>query len=524
MEKISAQVKKRSFNLLTQGKIRLRFAPSPTGNLHLGSVRTALFNLIYARQNNGSFILRIEDTDRERFKEEFERDILESLRWLGIDWDEGPLFPQKNSERDVGDFSPYRQTERATIYQKYIIKLLNEDKAYRCFCSKEDLESQRQEQLSRGQIAKYNGICSQMSLEKAKFLEKEKHPFVIRLRVPSKKIDFDDLVRGIIEINSSSIGDIIIAKNLNTPLYNLAVVIDDFEMKITHIIRGEDHISNTPKQIVIAEALEIPIPFYGHLPIILSTDRTKLSKRHGAVSVTEYRKIGYLPEAIINFLALLGWNSGTEKEIYSLTSLIKDFSLEKVQKSGAIFNIKKLDFLNSFYLRQKSIEKISELCLPYLLESNLIEEIKGNGFKRYKLKESGEEISLEFIHGAIALHQERMRVLSDISELTDFIFKENIDYKKELLLWKDMTWEELIISLDTIENILLKIEEKDWQQEGLKEHLMPIAEKLKNRGVLLWPLRVALTGKQASIGPFEAAEILGKKRVLQRIKKAKEKI
>jgi len=524
MEKISSQVKKRSFNLSSQGKVRLRFAPAPTGKLHLGGVRTALFNYIYARQNNGSFVLRVEDTDRERFKEEFEKDILEGLRWLGLDWDEGPLFPQKNSERYVGNFGPYRQSERGHIYQKYITKLLNEDKAYRCFCSKDDLESQKQEQMSRGRIARYNGICSQISSEKAESLQKEGRKFVVRLRISPKKVIFNDSVRGDIETDLRTIGDIVIAKGLDIPLYNLAVVIDDFEMKITHIIRGEDHIPNTPKQIAIAEALELPRPLYVHLPLVLGTDRSKLSKRHGAVSVAEYKETGYLPEAMVNVLAFLGWNPGTEKEIYPLASLIKDFSLEKIQKSGAIFNIKKLDFLNFFYLRSKSIEKLSELCLPYLLGAGLIEEIGGESFKRYRLKESGEEVSLEFIQGAIILHQERIRVLSDIPGLTDFIFKDNIDYKKESLLWKEMTLEELIVSLDIIETMLSKIEEKDWRQEKLKECLMPAAEKLNNRGALLWPLRVALTGKLASVGPFEAAEILGKKRTLQRIKIAKEKI
>ncbi len=523
MENIVPQIKARSLELLRQGEIRVRIAPSPTGYLHLGTARAALFNFLYAKKNKGTFILRIEDTDQERSKKEFENDIFEGLKWLGIEWDEGPVFPQRNSQKYSGPFEPYRQSEREEIYERYIRKLLNENKAYRCFCSENDLEAQRQYQMGRGEPPKYNKACSQIATEKAEKMEKEGRKFVIRLRVPSRKVKFDDMIRGDVEIDSSTIGDIVIAKSVRTPLYNLAVVIDDFEMEITHVIRGEDHISNTPKQIIIAEALEISRPSYAHLPLVLGTDRSKLSKRHGAVSVTEYKKMGYLSEAMINFMAFLGWNPGTDREIYTLPSLIKDFSIEKIQKSGAVFNVKKLDFLNSFYIRQKSIERLTELCIPYLLESGLIKEEEGS-FKNYKSVESGEKISQEFIHGAVAIHQDRMKVLSEISEFADFLFKDEILYDKELLVWKDMTDSKLEESLDIIGNILSEIEEIDWNKEEIEKRLMPEAEKTGNRGALLWPMRVALTGKKASAGPFEIAEIMGKKKTLERISRAKEKI
>jgi nondiscriminating glutamyl-tRNA synthetase len=489
--------------LVSTGKTRVRFAPSPTGLFHLGGARAALFNYLFAKQNKGSFILRIEDTDQERSLIEYEKDILESLEWLGLNWDEGP----KNSGY-VGEYGPYRQSERK-IYQKYIEKLLQEDKAYHCFCSQEDLEAQRQYFMARGEAPRYGGKCS--SLKKTN----SQDPSVIRIRVPEKKIKFNDIIRGEVEFDSSIIGDMVIAKNTETPLYNLAVVIDDYEMKISHVLRGEDHISNTPKQILIAQALDLPIPVFSHLPLVLAPDRSKLSKRHGPVSVIDYRQQGYLPEALINFLALLGWNPGTDREIYSLNSLIKDFSLEKVQKSGAVFNVKKLESINSFYIRQKTVENLTQLTIPYLIQSNLITEEEG----RYKA--SDKEISFEYIQKVVALHQERMKKLSEISEFTDFFFQEN-DYPKELLIWKESSLDDVFLSLDKTGETLSGID--NWTKDALDRETMKLAEEENNRGLIFWPLRVALSGKKSSAGPTEIAEILGKQETLARIEKAKKKI
>ncbi|MBC7074377.1 glutamate--tRNA ligase, partial [Candidatus Parcubacteria bacterium] len=334
---------KEKLSLISPGKIRVRFAPSPTGYLHIGGVRTALFNFLFAKKNQGVFILRIEDTDKERSKKEYEENIMESLRWLGIEWDEGP--------DKGGPFGPYRQSERGEFYKKYLQKLLNEGKAYYCFCTKEELEAERQYLLSLGQAPRYSGKCRNLPKEVVEKNLKEKKESVIRLKVEPQKVVFFDLIRGKIEVEAELLGDFVIAKSLTEPLYNFACVVDDYEMKITHVIRGEEHISNTPKQILIQKALGFPQPQYAHLPLILAPDRSKLSKRHGAVSVWEYKKMGYLPEALLNFLAFLGWNPGTNREIYSLSALIKDFSLERIQKSGAVFNQKKLDFLNGFYIR-----------------------------------------------------------------------------------------------------------------------------------------------------------------------------
>lgn len=374
-----------NFKFIKPGATRTRFAPSPTGFLHIGSARTALFNYLFAKKNQGSFILRIEDTDIERSKPEYEKDIMDSLNWLGVEWDEGPVADtsalvkasadKQNQKKHIGDYGPYRQSERTQICQKYLEKLLKEDKAYYCFCSEEELEAQKQYQMSIGEPPHYSGKCRQLPKNKIKKYLSEGKKHIVRFKVPAKKVKFIDLIRGELEFDAGLIGDFAIAKDSGIPLYNFIVVIDDFEMKISHVIRGEDHLPNVPKQILLQETLGLPTPKYAHLPLILGSDKSKLSKRHGAVAVSEYRKQGYLPETLVNFMAFLGWNPGEEREIYSLSSLIKEFSLERVQKGGAIFNIKRLDFLNGFYIRQRSKEKLTELCLPYLIEEGLIEKL-----------------------------------------------------------------------------------------------------------------------------------------------------
>lgn len=546
------------FKFKKPGEVRTRFAPAPTGLFHIGNARTALFNYLFAKKNEGVFILRIDDTDIERSKPEYEKDIMESLKWLGIEWDEF-----------------YRQSERLDIYVKYLERLLVEDKAYYCFCSEEELEDQRQYQLSIGEAPRYSGKCAELSKEETQKLKEAGKPTVIRFRTSGKKIEFTDLIRGKLEFDTSLMGDIVIAKNLTTPLYNFTCVVDDFEMKINYVIRGEEHISNTPKQILIQEALNFPLFQYAHLPMILAPNRTKLSKRDGAIGISEFKKEGYLAEALVNFMAFLGWNPGGEREIYSMPSLIKEISLERVQKGGAIFNIKRLNFLNSFYIRQRSVEKLTELCLPYLIEAGLIEELKlmaehhlfisqpevegarlfeEKEEKRaeFKIKATEEEITFDWLEKIVSIYQERLKKLSEIAELTDFFFKDKLEYEKDLLKWprpeasargQEMSDKEIKISLDKLEKILSKIKPEDFNKESLEKNLLPEAEKfakeiisrvkdlslttfepkmVRDRGYLLWPLRAALTGKEASAGPFEIAEILGKEKTIKRIKEAKE--
>jgi nondiscriminating glutamyl-tRNA synthetase len=483
-----------NFKFIKPGEVRVRFAPSPTGFLHIGGARTALFNYLFAKKNEGSFILRIEDTDVQRSGHEFEKDIMESLKWLGIEWSEGP---------DIGgNFGPYRQSERIPIYTKYLEKLLEKGLAYHCFCSEEELEAQRQYNLSQGQPWRYNGKCSQLSPTQVRKKLKEGKGSIIRFKAPVKRIEFDDLIRGKIEFDVSLIGDFSIARSLSSPLYNFAVVIDDFEMRISHVIRAEEHLANTPKQILIQEALSLPRPKYAHLPLILGPDRSKLSKRHGAAAISEYRKLGYLPEAIVNFIAFLGWNPGSEREIYTMPSLIKEFSLERVQKGGAVFNARRLDFLNGFYIRQKSVGRLTELCLPYF--------------------DDKEKVDLDYLKKIVTIYQTRLKKLSEIRELTDFFFKEKLDYEKGLLRWREMDNEELLKVIDNLEKNLSEVKPGDWTKEKLEKILMAEAQKMKDRGVLLWPLRVALTGKKASADPFEIAEILGKEKTIKRLRQARE--
>ena len=482
---------------------RVRLAPSPTGLFHLGNARTGLFNYLFARKAGGKFVLRIEDTDKERSKKEYENTILEGLKFLGIEWDEGP--------GTNGFLGPYRQSERLEIYEKYLRQLLEEEKAYYCFCSSEEIEAQKEEMIARGVPPKYSGKCRDLPKSTLETYLEEGKEKTIRIKIPNKVIKFEDIIRGEVEFDLSLIGDIVIAKSLKEPLYNFAVVIDDYLMKITHVIRGEDHISNTPKQIAIQEALGLPRPNYAHLPMILGPDRSKLSKRHGAMALTDYRKMGYLPEAIINFLVFLGWHPIGNEEILSLEELINKFDLERVQKGGAIFNIKRLDWFNAQYLKKMSSEELMDRVVDYIKNFSSAPEI---------IKEYG----IDYIKKVIDIELPRMNKLSDLIDLSDFFFKKKIEYSIELLKWKDMTDTELTKSLQDSLNILEKIKESEFNRVNLQIKFYSfIDEDLNyegNKGKLLWPLRAALSGKKASPGPFEIAEVLGKEESIKRLKQA----
>ncbi len=487
--------------------VRVRFAPSPTGPLHVGGARTALFNYLFAKQQNGKFILRIEDTDKERSEQRWTEEIINELKWLGIEWDEGPDID--------GKFGPYKQSQRIDIYKKNLEKLLADKKAYYCFCSQEELEAKRQEQLSRGLAPKYDGKCSHLSEKEVEKNFTDNKPFVIRFRIPNKKVKFDDLIRGQVEFDANLLGDIVIAKNLENPLYHFAVVVDDQEMKISHVIRGEEHLSNTPRQILIQEALKFEKVVYAHLPLMLNADRSKLSKRQGDVALADYHKQGYLPEALVNFMILLGWNPGTEKEVFSLAQLIKEFSIEKVQKAGAIFNLQRLDFLNGLYIREKPIERLTELCTPYLKESGLLVVGQASEHKLEKIVE---------------VCKSRMKKLSDICELSDFFFADKLSFDKSFLVWQKMGDSEIKKSLEFSQEILFDI--KEWEIKILEIELLKASIEFnkkmgypeQNKGYLLWPLRVALSGKKYSPSPFEIADILGKEKTLKRIKAVIEKL
>jgi len=435
--------------------IVVRFAPSPTGFLHIGGARTALFNYLFARSQGSKFILRIEDTDRERSTSEFEKSILETIEWLGFEYD-GELL---------------RQSERTSVYKVAIEKLIKEGKA---FVSKE--------------TPKEEGDRSE----------------VIRFKNPNKKIVFNDLIRGEISFDTTELGDFVIAKSLEEPVFHLANVVDDADSGVTHVIRGEDHISNTPRQILIFEALGFPRPIYGHIPLILAKDRSKLSKRHGAVSVTEYRDNGYLSEALINYLALLGWNPGTDQEIFSKEDLIKTFSIDKVQKGGAVFDPEKLRWINREHL----------LRLP---EETKFASVKAKIIKKWK-------VSDEKIMTVLPLILERIHTWGDVRSMIalgelDFFFEEP-KYEKNSLLWKgDTDTNKTKARLEKVLDLVGNIPEEKFNKDEVKNSVWDFAEK-EGRGSVLWPLRFSLSGKEKSPDPFTLAGVLGKKETLSRVKNA----
>ncbi|MBI4134840.1 MAG: glutamate--tRNA ligase [Candidatus Sungbacteria bacterium] len=455
--------------------VRVRIAPSPTGYLHVGTARAALFNFLFARQNNGAYILRLEDTDVERSKAEYEEKIYESLDWLGLVPDEGPI--------QGGPFAPYRDSERKDDHRASLHALLAEGNAFFCSHPSDDKDYSVHWCEFRDGGGDSGGI--------------------IRFKTPQHRdISFNDLIRGRVTINTDTFGDFSIARNLDSPLYNFAVTVDDEAMRITHVIRGEDHIANTPKQILLQEALGYISPQFGHLPLLLGTDRSKLSKRHGVTSVVEFREQGYLPEALVNFIALLGWNPGDDREIFSLNELISLFSLEKVQKSGAIFDVAKLDWMNSEYIRMLSVSELADRLIPFMEKADL----NPRGIGREKLEQ------------VVALEQPRLKTLSEIGERTFYFFKEPM-YDKELLRWKGMSDNEVSESLKFSEKIMeSRIKNQESRNEIEKIFLRTIGEG--DKGKMLWPLRVALTGLRASPGPFDIIAILGVEETLKRVRAA----
>ena len=478
-------------------EVRTRIAPSPTGLFHLGNARTALFNWLYARKMEGTFILRIEDTDTARSKEEYTLDLEQGLSWLGLGWDEGP------ETKDM--YGPYEQSKRGEIYNKYIAELLKEDKAYKCYCTIEELDAERKEQEAQKLPPKYSGKCAKLTPEEITKLEAEGRKPSIRLRTPHEKIQFKDLVHGEMEFDGALFGDFIIVKSDGMPVFLFAGIVDDSEMKISHVIRGDDHLSNTPKQIMIARALNLALPEFGHLPMILNPDRTKLSKRKNPTSLThDFKDQGYLPEAMVNFLALLGWkpHDGKNKdvELFTLDELVSEFDLADVGKSAAVFDVAKLDYLNGYYIRQLPLGELAKRCLPYLIQAKTIE------------KESEELLN------ALGLVQERMKKLTEAPELIDFFFKKPA-YKVELLIPKKSEAMLTKKALEETEKVLS--EENDFTRDSVEQLLRALAEKIEMpAGQILWPLRVALSGKPASPGAFELAEYFGKQETLARIKTA----
>jgi len=493
-------------NQVKPKNIRVRIAPSPTGPLHIGTARSALFNYLFAKNNGGKFILRVEDTDIERSDPKWEKEIIQYLKWLGIKYDEGP--------DKTGEYGPYRQSERIKTYRQYLEKLLKQNNAYYCYCSEKELADERLLQKTLGKPPAYSGKCRNLTSAQIAECKKQNRKPVIRFRVPDQKIKFRDLIRGELEFDCSLFGDFVIAKGLNIPLYNFAVVIDDYLMKISHVIRGEDHIANTPKQTLMQEALGFPRPEYAHLPLILNPDRSKMSKRKAQnggvvipVTVREFKNMGYLPEALVNYMVFLGWNPKDNREIFTLPELIQAFSLEKVNKGGAVFNLDKLNNINGAYLRKMKI-------------GDLVKMIAKGKFLKYDLK----KYSKTYIAAALETVQQRLKKLSEVQELTRFYFQKP-DYNPELLIWKKIPRGEIKKNLEIGEKTLVVLKEQNYTQELLEKALrQTINDNKMEVGGLLWPLRAALSGEKASPSPFEIAAVLGKKEALNRVRAAIEKL
>ena len=461
--------------------MRVRFAPSPTGHLHIGGARTALFNRLYAKSNAGTFILRIEDTDRTRSTEEFIDSIIEGMKWLDLDWDEGP----------------FRQTDRFDVYRSYAEKLLKEGKAYYCYCTPEELEQRRQEALAQGSSIKYDGRCRDL-----KAPVPERKP-AIRFRMPQEgEAVVDDLIKGKVVFDNSQLDDHIIVRSDGTPTYNFTVVADDVDMNITHVIRGDDHLNNTPKQIHIYSALGYKIPLFAHLPMILGSDKTRLSKRHGATSVLAYKEAGYLPGALINYLVRLGW-SHEDQEIFTNEELIKFFSFDNVGKSASIFNPEKLLWLNSQYIIHSTPETLADLVMPFLAREKIIGE--------------DQVLDKEWLSKAIMTLQERAKTLIELADSLRYYISEDIEYN--LKAKEKFLTENNLASLCEVSGSLKELD--NFTAPEIEKIFLSVVEKLQTKlGSIAQPVRVAMTGKTESPGIFEVIEIVGKEKTLKRLEKA----
>lgn len=482
--------------------VRVRYAPSPTGYPHVGNIRTALFNWLFARHHGGSFIVRIEDTDVARKVEGTVEAILDSLRWLGMDWDEGP-------EVD-GTYGPYFQSQRLGIYHDTAKLLISQENAYYCYCSPQRLEKMRSEQIKHKQSPGYDRRCRYLSREERGKKEAEGITPVVRFQTPfNGQTRFNDLIRGEVVFEISTIDDFVLLKSDGYPTYHLANVVDDHLMEITHVLRAEEWLSSTPRHLLLYQALGFEPPQFAHLPMILGIDRAKLSKRHGAVSITEYRNQGYLPETMVNFLALLGWSLDDRTEILSRQELVNNFSLERVSRTAAIFNKDKLNWMNGMYIRRLSLEDFTHQALP-LLDRDLPLEVK-------------RPLSADYVRQIIPLIQERARTLEEVAELAEFFFIDEPDYDTNLLIGKDMSQESATRALEIAQQRLEQL--AVFTAESVEVVLRPLAAELELKtGQLFGVLRVATTGRTAAPPLFQTMAVLGKERCLKRIEMALAKL
>jgi len=476
-----------------EAAVRVRFAPSPTGYPHLGNIRTALFNWAFARHNNGVFILRIEDTDVARMVEGAIDVILESLRWLGLDWDEGPYF----------------QSKRLELYREAADRLLKQELAYHCYCSPQRLESMRQEQMKRKQPPGYDHHCRNLTREQRAEMEASGIIPVVRFKSPTEgQTYFNDLLRGQIIFENSTLDDFVLLKSDGYPTYHLANIVDDHEMEISHVLRADEWLSSTPRHVLLYRAFGWQPPQFAHLSMILGSDRSKLSKRHGATAITEYQEQGYLPEAMFNFLVLLGWALDDKTEFLTRDEIVKHFSLERISKTAAVFNKDKLEWMNGVYIRGLSLEEFVQRAMPFL-ERDLPGEIS-------------RPLDVGYVRQLAPLAQERAKTLAEVPQLSDFFFVEELEYDTGMLLGK-LNKAEAVKSLQASVAALDCL--NDWNSASLEAVFRPLAEELKLKtGVFFGLLRVVVTGRTAAPPLFQTMEVLGKERCLKRLKAALDKL
>ena len=476
--------------------IRVRYAPSPTGHLHIGNARTALFNYLFARHNGGKFIIRIEDTDQKRNIAGGEESQLKYLKWLGIDWDESVDVP--------GEYGPYRQSERNDIYKKYYTELMEKGLAYKCYCTAEELEAEREEQSARGETPQYSGKCRHLTADEQAKLEAEGRMPSIRFAVPKgKTYTFNDMVKGEVSFESDGIGDHVIVKKDGIPTYNFAVTVDDYLMKISHVLRGDDHISNTPKQLMIYEALGWEAPIFGHMTLIVNESRKKLSKRDESIIqfIEQYEELGYLPEALFNFIALLGWAPGGEEEIFTKEQFIEIFDANRLSKSPALFDKQKLTWMNNQYLKNLDVDRLTELSLPHLIKAGRIVE---------PLSEEG----MQWVKRLVALYQEKMSYGAEIVPLSEVIFKEEIEFDEEgkAVLAEEQVPEVLAAFLAEIEAM------EAFEPDAIKAAMKVVQKATGHKGKKLFmPIRVATTGQTHGPDLPQAIALIGKETINKRL-------
>ena len=471
---------------MANSNIRVRFAPSPTGYPHLGNIRTALFNWLFARHHGGTFILRIEDTDVARKVEGAVEIIMDSLRWLGLDWDEGPFF----------------QSERLKLYREAAEKLVNNGHAYRCYCSSERLEKMREQQTKNKQPTGYDRHCRELSEHDRAECEKSGVVPVIRFKSPvDGQTAFNDLIRGDIVFENSTLDDFVLLKSDGYPTYHLANVVDDHFMKITHVLRAEEWVSSTPRHVLLYKAMGWEPPLFAHLPMILGPDRSKLSKRHGATAINEYKEHGFLPETMLNFLTLLGWSLDDKTELMTGEEIIRNFSLERISKTAAIFNMQKLEWMNGVYIRGLGIDDFTGRVLPFL-EKGLPASVK-------------RPVDRDYVNRILPLVQERAKTLEEVTSLIDFFFVDDLEYEKALLTGKlepQAAREILIKAIDRLHTVI------EWKNEIMENAMRPMCAELDLKpAVFFGMLRVAVTGRTVSPPLFQTMEVLGKERCFKRL-------